>query len=172
MKGRSKLEKKKISCKNSMWDLCEFYRSTSRVPFQPILFHDYVLTLGNNVKWNTENLCGCNSSLKNKKIRIILPWSPQHERVWCSTTLASVQSSWEVNCNSPPGIQPSPPVSPTPLLLRAEVSQMQPQSLQDADIHKPVLPLFSTSTFPTCFLNFRLGPDISRLDKSLLWWTN
>lgn len=93
----------------------------------------------------TQSLCGCSSSLKTRKFRIILPWSLQHERVWCSTGLATIQSSWEVNCNSPPGIQPSPPVPPTPLLLRAEVSQVEPQALRDTDIHKSALPLFYLS---------------------------
>lgn len=82
------------------------------------------------------------SSLKSRKFGIILPWCPQHERVWCSTALAAIQSSWEVNCNAASGIQPSPPVLPTSLLLRAEVSQVEPQALQDTDIHKPVFPLF------------------------------
>lgn len=48
IKRRSKLEKKSL-VRTSCGTSCEFYQSTSRVPFQPILFYDYVLTLGNNV---------------------------------------------------------------------------------------------------------------------------
>lgn len=98
--------------------------------------------------WNkTQNLYGCGSSLKDRKFRIILPCSPQHERVWCSTALATIQSSWEVNCNPPPRIQSLLPMPLTLLLLRAEVSQVEPQALRDTDIHKPVLPLFYLNIF-------------------------
>lgn len=47
--GKSKLEMS-FSFKCFIWDFMWFYQLTSRVLFQPILFYDYVLTLGNNVK--------------------------------------------------------------------------------------------------------------------------
>lgn len=93
------------------------------------------------MKWNIKKSLWLQFKLKNQEI-LILPWSPQHGRVWCSTALAISQSSWEVNCNSSLGIQPLPPVPPAPLLLTAEVSQMEPRALRDADTHNPVLSLF------------------------------
>lgn len=77
IKGRSILEKD-CSCKTFIWDFF-IWGFTSRVPFQPILFCDYVFTLGNNAKWKPKNLCGF--KFQHQKIQ---DYSPMVFSTWKS----------------------------------------------------------------------------------------
>lgn len=164
IKGRSILEKD-CSCKNFIWD----FVWVLHLEFHSNLYYSVIMYLLWETMQNENQKISVASSFNTRKFRIILPWSFQHERVRCSSALAALQSSWEVNCSPPPGIQPSPPM-PRPLFSWELKSAKRN--------HKPCKKLtftnqlshFYTSTFPS-FAEFPSQPRQLQARQVLLWPT-
>lgn len=159
IKGRSILEKD-CSCKNFIWD----FVWVLHLEFHSNLYYSAIMYLLWETMQNENQKISVASSFNTRKFRIILPWSFQHERVRCSSALAALQSSWEVNCSplleSSPHRQCPDPSSPE--------SWSQPRGTTN-----PARNWHSQTSSPTSIpqhfphlLNFLLSPDNSRLDKS------